>query len=138
MKLTNFIATVRKCVDVEVKGHLDHNKINDVILLSFAGLDDTTKVNLILAGLNDEHINKIMAKEESNETTAELEKVNQEELIKWRSWVMKTLIIFAGLVAISLIFVMSSGSSECENESNISLLFEIKKFIELVILNKTE
>ena len=138
MKLPNFIATVRKCVEVDVKDTIERGKIHDVILLSFDQLDDATKVNLILASLNDEAIDNIMAKEKNVDTTSELEKVNQAELIKWRSWVMKTLIIFVSVILIGLIFIMFSGSDNCEPEAATSILFEIKKLIEIIILNKTE
>ena len=138
MKLPNFIATVRKCLEVDVKDTVERDKIHDVILLSFEQLDDATKVSLILAGINDDTIDAILAKEKSIETASELEQVNEAELMKWRSWVMKTVIIFAGILSVSLLFIMFSGPSSCDVDSTTSILFEIKKFIEIIILNKTE
>ena len=138
MKLPNFIATVRKCVEVDVKDTIERGKIHDVILLSFDQLDDATKVNLILASLNDEAIDNIMAKEKNVDTVAELDKENYAALIKWRSWVMKTVIIFAGIIIGILTLIMFTGTNNCDVDSSSSVLFEIKKLIEIIILNKTE
>jgi hypothetical protein len=138
MKLPNFIATVRKCLEVEVKDTVELDKIHDVILLSFEQLDDSTKVGLILAGLNDDIIDSILAKEKNIETVSDLEKVNKAELLKWRSWIMKTVVIFGGVIAIGLLFIMFTGSGNCDPESTTNILYEIKKFIELILLNKTE
>lgn len=138
MKLPNFIATVRKCLEVDVKDTAERDKIHDVILLSFEQLDDATKVSLILAGINDDTIDAILAKEKNIDTVSELEQVNQTELLKWRTWIMKTVIIFAGILSVGLLFIMFSGPNGCDSEAPTSVLFEIKKFVEIIILNKTE
>lgn len=138
MKLPNFIATVRKCLEVEVKDGMERDKINDVILLSFDQLDDATKVGLIMAGLNDATIDSILAKEKNIETTSELESINQVELLKWRSWIMKTIVIFVCLLITGIVVAMFFSPNNCDQENTTSLLLDIRKFIEVIILNKTE
>lgn len=138
MKLLNFIATVRKCLEVEVKDGMERDKINDVILLSFDQLDDATKIGLIMAGLNDEAIDSVLAKEKNIETTSELESINQVELLKWRSWIMKTIVIFVCLLITGIVIAMLFSPNSCDQENTTSLLVDIRKFIEVIILNKTE
>lgn len=136
MKLPSFVSIVRKCLEVEVKTGVEQDKIHDVILLSFDQIDDATKVSLIMAGLNDGVINNIIAKEQFNISNSAIESVNQIELLKWRTWVMKVLIITGCLIVAGVIFAYIMLPSGCDQDAATSVLMEIKKYIDLLVFNK--
>lgn len=138
LRLDSFISIVKKCLDVEVKTGVEQDKINDVILLSFDQMDDATKVSIIMVGLNDEHVNEIIAKEQHTNNLSALENVNQAELLKWRTWIMKTMVIVGSIAVFMAIIIYIALPSSCDQEVTTSILLEIKKYIELLIFNKTE
>ena len=138
MKLPDFLEVVRKTILIKANDGVDKQNINAVILVAFDQLDDQTKVDLIYSCLNDKEIDDLIQREKANDQTQELVNLNQAELIKWRSWVMRTLLIFV-LVFGSLFMVLMFFSGEsCEPNSPTSYIVEIKKIIDILIFNKTE
>lgn len=138
MKLPDFLEVVKKAILIKAKDGVDKQNINSVIIVAFDQLDDQTKVDLIFSSLNDKDIDEIIAKEKSNDTTKELEGLNQAELLKYRTWAFKGLTIFAGVIAVIFSVLMFFTGESCDPNTSISYLAEIKKFIDIIVFNKTE
>lgn len=138
MRLPDFLEVVKKAILIKAKDGIDKQNINSVIIVAFDQLDDQTKVDLIFNSLDDKDIDDIIAKEKTADTAKELESLNQAELIKYRTWVFKTLIIFACIIATLISVLLFFMNDNCDPAATTSYLTEIKKIIDIVIFNKTD
>lgn len=138
MRLPDFLEVVKRAILIKAKDRVDKQNINSVIIVAFDQLDDQTKVELILSSLNDKDIDDIIAKEKGNDTTKELEGLNQAELLKFRTWAFKGLLTFIGVATLIFSVLMFFTGESCDPNNSISYLAEIKKFIDIIIFNKTE
>lgn len=138
MRLPDFLEVVKKAVLIKAKDGVDRQNINSVIIVAFDQLDDQTKVNLILSSLNDKDIDDIINQEKKSDNEKELDGLNHVELIRLKSWIIKGLITFAGILGVSFSILMFFTGESCDPNSSVGYLVEIKKFIDIIIFNKTD
>lgn len=138
MKLNNFLEVVKKAIIIKAKDGVDRKNINAVILMAFDQLDDTTRVSLLISALNDQDLDDIIKQEKIYETSQELDGINQAELIKWRAWLMRALVVAA--IALTSIFtsLMFFTAESCDPTETTSIFTDIRNIIDVIIFNKTE
>jgi hypothetical protein len=95
-------------------------------------------VSLLISALNDQDLDDLIKQEKIYEISQELDGINQAELIKWRAWLMRALVIAA--IALTSIFtsLMFFTAENCDPTEATSIFTDIRNIIDVIIFNKTE
>lgn len=142
MNKAKFYQLVTKLRLMDESQDCSDSTINTAILSAFEVLPENEKIEILefAAGHSDEAdvdaINKIIAKISENGASS-IEHANQLELIRLKSWVVKTSVILIGISFIAFVGIMIVVNG-ADSASDMNTYFDdFIKIMNLIVLNKS-